>query len=302
MVDKIMQSAEAIVKVKGVELAYDTFGDSNDPPMLLIMGLGEQMIRWDVRFCQGLAAAGFWVIRFDNRDVGNSTKFEAAGVPNVLALLMGGQAPDAMSVPYKLMDMAQDAVGLLDALSIESAHVVGISMGGMIAQSVAIHFPERVRTLTSIMSSTGNPDLPQPKPEAVMILQQTPPNNRTEYIEFTVQRQHILSGPKYPIDEAYVRELAGRKFDRSFYPQGITRQLAAILASGSRQEALKKVKVPTLVIHGDADPLMPVEGGKDTAAAIPGAKLKIIEGLGHDIPVNAAPQILEAIIQHARET
>jgi pimeloyl-ACP methyl ester carboxylesterase len=302
MVEKVVQSSEAIVKVNGVELAYDTFGESKNPPMLLIMGLGEQMIRWDVRFCQSLAAAGFWVIRFDNRDVGKSTKFESAGVPNVLALLLGGQSPETLSVPYTLVDMAQDAVGLLDALNIESAHVVGISMGGMIAQTVAIHFPKRVRTLTSIMSSTGNPDLPRPKPEAMMILQQTPPDNRAEYIEYTVQRQRILSGPKYPIDEVYVRDFASRKFDRSFYPQGTTRQLAAILASGSRKEALKKVKIPTLVIHGDADPLVPVEGGKDTAASIPGARLQIIEGLGHDIPVEAAPQILEAIIQHVRKT
>ncbi len=297
---KVKQSKELIVKVNGVELAYDTFGEPSDSPMLLIMGLGSQMIRWPEVFCQQLAGMGFWVIRYDNRDVGKSTKFEAAGVPNVMSLLLGVQEGDTVSVPYKVVDMAQDAVGLLDVLNIDSAHIVGVSMGGMIAQSVAIHYPERVRTLTSIMSSTGNPDLPRPKPEALALLQQTPPDNRVEYIEYSVQRQRILSGSHYPIDEDYVRDLAGRTFDRSFYPQGTSRQLAAILASGSRKEALQNVQIPTLVIHGDADPLVPIEGGKDTAASIPGAKLFIIKGMGHDIPTKVAPQILEAISQHVR--
>jgi pimeloyl-ACP methyl ester carboxylesterase len=299
-VGKVTQSKERIVKVDDVELAYDTFGEPADPAVLLIMGLGSQMIRWREAFCQQLAAMGFWVIRYDNRDVGKSTKFEEAGVPNVISLLLGAQSGDQVSVPYTLLDMAQDAVGLLDVLKIDSAHVVGVSMGGMIAQMVAIHFPDRVRTLTSIMSSTGNPELPRPKPEAFALLQQVPPDNRAEYIEYTVKRQRILSGPHFPIDEADVRDLAGRAFDRNFYPQGTTRQLAAVLASGSRKDALKTVHVPTLVIHGDSDPLVPVEGGKDTAASIPGAKLLIIEGMGHDIPVQVAPQILEAIANHAR--
>jgi len=297
---KVVQSKECIVKANDMELCYDTFGNPTDPPMLLIMGLGSQMIRWADEFCQPLASHGYWVIRFDNRDVGKSTKFEAAGVPNVVSLLMGVQQGEALSVPYKIVDMAQDAVGLLEALNIDTAHVVGASLGGMIAQSVAIHYPERVRTLTSIMSTTGNPDLPPPKPEALMLLQQTPPNNRADYIEYAVKRQQILSGPVYSIDEAFVRDLAGRAFDRSFYPQGTSRQMAAVLASGSRKEALHKVQVPTLVIHGDADPLVPVEGGKDTAASIPGAQLLIIEGMGHDIPLEVAPQIIEAICYHAK--
>ncbi|MHA2405184.1 MAG: alpha/beta fold hydrolase [Candidatus Hermodarchaeia archaeon] len=299
LMGKVVQSKETLVKANEIELCYDTFGESTDPPMLLIMGLGAQMIRWDEAFCKQLASSGFWVIRYDNRDVGKSTKFEAAGVPNAMELRLKAQQGEPLSVPYTLEDMALDAVGLLDALNIKQAHVVGVSMGGMIAQTIAIHHSERVRTLTSIMSSTGNPDLPPPQPEALMLISQTPPSNRDENIEFTVKRQQFLNGPHYLIDDAYVRQYAGRAFDRSFYPQGTARQLGAILASGSRKEALKTVQIPTLVIHGDADPLVPIEGGKDTTASIPGAKLFIIKGMGHDIPAKVAPQIIEAIQNHA---
>lgn len=297
---KVKQSKEQIVNINGVDLCYDTFGNASDPAILLIMGLGAQMIRWREDFLRPFAAEGFFVIRFDNRDVGKSSKFEDAGVPNVVSLLLSAQQGKKIDVPYTLIDMARDTVGLLDVLKIDQAHIVGISMGGMIAQTLAMHFPERVKTLTSIMSTTGNPELPQPKPEAMMVLQQTPPDTREEYIESTVKGQRILSGPHFPIDEDYVRDFAGRAFDRSFYPQGIARQMAAILASGNRKDALKTVQMPTLVIHGDADPLVPVEGGRDTAASIPGAKLVIIEGMGHDIPEAVAPQIFEAIMQHIR--
>jgi pimeloyl-ACP methyl ester carboxylesterase len=297
---KVTQSKETLVTANEIELCYDTFGESTDPPMLLIMGLGAQMIRWDEVFCKQLASSGFWVIRYDNRDVGKSTKFEEAGAPNLMELQLKAKQGEPLSVPYKVEDMALDAVGLLDVLKIKQAHVVGISMGGMIAQTVAIHYPKRVRTLTSIMSTTGNPDLPAPKPEVLMLISQAPPTNRDENIEHYVKRQQILNGPRFSIDEAYVREFAGRAYDRSYYPQGTARQLGAIVASGSRKEALQSVQIPTLVIHGDADPLVPVEGGHDTAASIPGAKLVIIEGMGHDIPPAIAPQIVDAIIQHAK--
>ncbi len=297
---KVVHSKETLVKVNNIELCYDTFGDPKDPAMLLIMGLGSQMIRWADVLCEQLAALGFWVIRYDNRDVGKSTKFEDAGVPNVIALRFQREQGEPMDVPYKVLDMAQDAVGLLDELKVDAAHVVGVSMGGMIAQAVAIHYPERVRTLTSIMSATGNPNLPPPKPEALMLLQQAPPTTRDEYIEYAVNRQRILCGTRYPIDETYVRDLAARSFDRGIYPEGTARQLAAVLASGNRKPALQAVKIPTLVIHGDADPLVPVEGGKDTAGAIPGAKLVIIEGMGHDIPASLAPQIIKPIIEHTK--
>ena len=297
---KITKSPETIVKVNGVDLCYDTFGDPHNPAMLLVMGLGSQMIRWLDVFCEQLAANGYFVIRFDNRDVGKSTKFEEAGIPNIMSMLLEVQQGKAVSAPYTLADMAKDAVGLLDVLKINVAHVVGVSLGGMIAQTMTINYPDRVQTLTSIMSSTGNPDLPQPKPEAQMMLLQAPPSDRDEYIEYTVKRQQVLSGPHYPLDEVNVRDLAARTFDRSVYPQGTARQLAAILASGSRKDALKKVQTPTLVIHGDADPLVPIEGGKDTAASVPGAQLVIIKGMGHDIPPKVAPKIIELITKHAK--
>ena len=295
-----MKSKEAIAKVNGVELAYDTFGDPSGAPLLLVMGLGAQMIRWHEDFCRPLAALGYWVVRFDNRDVGHSTKFGEAGVPNILALMQSAQSGGVVVAPYTLSDMAGDAVGLLDVLEVEKAHVVGASLGGMIVQTLAIEYPERVRTLTSIMSTTGDASVSTPKPEALAVLMSVPPSDRAACIEEAVKTQRILRGPKYPLDEAFVRQEAARAFDRCYYPDGIMRQLVAVLASGSRKEQLKSVTVPTLVIHGDADPLVPVEGGKDTAASIPGAKLLIIEGMGHDIPVEVAPQIIQAISEHAK--
>jgi pimeloyl-ACP methyl ester carboxylesterase len=287
------------VRVNGIEIVYDSFGETSASPLLLIMGLSEQMIAWDEDFCKQLASLGYWVIRFDNRDVGLSTMLDEAGVPNILALMQALAEGEAVQVPYKLRDMADDAVGLLDALDIEAAHVVGISMGGMIAQEIAIHHPDRVRTLTSMLSSTGHPDLPSPKPEAQMLLVTTPPSDREGYLEHALKTWQVLSGPGFPIDEDRIKERAGRSFDRGLSPKGTARQLAAILASGSRREALHSVRIPTLVVHGDADPLVPVECGKDTANAIPGAELVIIEGMGHDLPVAVAPKIVQAIAHHA---
>jgi pimeloyl-ACP methyl ester carboxylesterase len=291
---EIPYSGEKTAKVGDVELVYDTFGDPSSPPMLLIMGLGAQMIRWDDAFCKAIASQGRWVIRFDNRDVGLSTKFDEAGIPNVMSLIQGQKT----DVPYKLKDMADDAVGLLDKLGIEAADVVGVSMGGMIAQTMAIHYPERVRTLTSIMSSTGNPDLPQSTPDAMEVLLAPPVSNRNDYITSQLKAAKVLHGPVYPLNEEYVRNYAEQSYDRCYHPQGLPRQLGAILASGSRNEALANVKIPTLVIHGKVDPLVPVEGGKDTAKSIPDAKLLLIDGMGHSFPTEAVPQILQAILQH----
>ncbi len=291
---EIPYSGEKTTKVGDIELAYDTFGDSSAPPMLLIMGLGGQMIRWDEAFCQALAGLGRWVIRFDNRDVGLSTKFDEAGVPDVMALVQGKK----VDVPYKLKDMAGDAVGLLDTLGIEAADIVGVSMGGMIAQSMAIHYPDRVRTLTSIMSSTGNPSLPQATPEAMSVLLAPPVSNRTDYVNNSLKSAKVLHGPKFPLNEEYVRNYSEISYDRCYHPPGFARQLGAILTSGSRHEALGNVKIPTLVIHGDGDPLVPVEGGKDTAKSIPDSKLVIIEGMGHSFPTEVVPQILQEILQH----
>ncbi len=290
---------EAVAKVNGLEITYDTFGDTSAPPMLLIMGLGAQMIAWHEEFCSQLAARGYWVIRFDNRDIGLSTKFHEAGVPDPLAMMQKVALGEAIQVPYTLRDMAGDATGLLDALEIPSAHVVGASMGGMIAQEMVIHYPERVRTLTSIMSSTNDPGLPPPKPEAAAILAAPVPEDRPGYIEQSINTWQVLAGPKIPYTESDIREQAGRAFDRGLNPAGMARQLAAILACASRREALQAVKTPSLIIHGDSDPLVPVEAGIDTADSIPQAKLLIIEGMGHALPPEVWPQVVEAIAQHA---
>jgi pimeloyl-ACP methyl ester carboxylesterase len=291
---EVPYSGEKTAKAGNVEIAYDTFGNPSSPPMLLIMGLGAQMIRWDEAFCKILASQGHWVIRFDNRDVGRSTKFDDAGVPDLMSLMQG----KPVKVPYTLKDMASDTVGLLDALGVKKADVIGVSMGGMIAQSLAINYPERVRTLTSIMSSTGNPNLPQATPEATAVLLTPPVSNKADYITSELKVAKVLHGPVYKLDEEFVRNYAERSWDRNYCPQGLSRQLGAILMSGSRSEALKKVKIPTLVIHGSADPLVPVEGGKDTAKSVPGAKLEIIEGMGHSFPTERVPQIVKAILQH----
>ncbi len=221
-------------------------------------------------------------------------------MPNILALMQSVQQGEGVSAPYTLSDMAGDAVGLLDVLEVEKAHIVGASMGGMIVQTMAIEHSDRIRTMTSIMSTTGEVSVSTPKPEALAVIMDVPPSDRSECIEDAVRKQQILRGPKYPLNEEFVRQFAARAFDRCFYPEGVTRQLAAVLASGSRKEALESVRVPTLVIHGDADPLVPVDGGKDTAASIPGAELMIIEGMGHDIPEEVAPQIIAAIARHAK--
>jgi pimeloyl-ACP methyl ester carboxylesterase len=290
------------VSANAIRIQYETFGDPSSPPILLIVGLGGQLIYWDEEFCRRLAEAGRYVIRFDNRDAGLSTKFDDAGVPDimdVLGKLMSGQA---VTPPYTIEDMAADAVGLLDALNIERAHLCGMSMGGMIAQTVAIRYPRRVLSLTSIYSTTGNPDLPQPKPEVMGLLLTPPPQEREPFIEFNLNLFRAITGPRFGFDEEWVRQMVARSFDRAFCPQGTARQLVAILTQGNRKNALKGVSVPALVIHGDADPLVSVEGGKDTAGALPGAELKIIEGMGHDLPHGEVwAQIAKDIIAHTRE-
>ena len=278
----------------GIQIEYDTFGDKQSPALLLIMGGGSQMIHWEAEFCELLAGKGFYVIRFDNRDVGLSTKFEEAGIPDMMA-----STPDnPAKPPYSIGDMADDAVGLLDALGIEKAHICGASVGGMIAQAVAYRCPERVWSLISIMSSTGNPDLPQIKPEILAEVYKPVPAERDAYVEHYVEMWRKLWSPGFPFDEERLRNLTGASFDRSYYPQGLARQGSAAIANGYPKASIESIKVPTLVIHGDKDPFMPVEGGRETARLIPDAKLMIIEGMGHDMPKEVWPEITAAMTEH----
>jgi pimeloyl-ACP methyl ester carboxylesterase len=298
-VNSLAHQPPRTVGANGIDICYEIFGDADAEPMLLIMGLGAQMIHWDDDFCGQLAGRGFRVIRFDNRDIGQSGKLTGGKRLTPLELLKLRFLKIPVAAPYKLSDMAQDVIGLMDALKIKSAHLVGASMGGMIAQEIAITFPERVRSLTSIMSTTGNPKVPPPTREAAAMLMAPPVTTKDEYLERFAQTWKILRVGSFPEDEARDRSRAERTFERGLNPAGVGRQLRAILASGSRKQRLGSVKAPTLVIHGTVDPLVRPEGGKDTAASIPGAKLVMIEGMGHALPIPMWPQIIDAIDQHA---
>ena len=288
-----------IARANGVDLCYEIFGDADAEPMILIMGLGAQMIHWDDEFCRQLAARGFRVIRFDNRDIGNSSHLSGGKRLTAMELLKLRFLKIPVQAPYRLRDMAEDTIGLMDALGIKSAHVVGLSMGGMIAQEIAILFPQRLRSLTSIMSTTGNPKVPPATREAMAILMAPPPTTREEFFVRFAQTWKVLRVGRFPEDEALDQARAERTFARGLNPDGVGRQLRAILASGSRKERLHTVKAPTLVIHGTVDPLVHPMGGKDTAASISGAKLLMIEGMGHALPIPMWPQIIDAIDRHA---
>ncbi|MGY1608585.1 alpha/beta fold hydrolase [Geodermatophilus sp. SYSU D00700] len=274
-----------------VELAYETFGSPEDTPLLLVMGLATQMIGWPDDFCRMLADRGLYVVRFDNRDIGLSTHLDAAGAPDVLAV-MGG---DHSRVAYRLADMAEDTAGLLDALGLDSAHVVGASMGGMIAQSLATRHPDRVRSLTSIMSTTGDPAVGAPAEAALGVLLAPPATDRESAVQRAVDTYRVIGSPGFEFDESGLRERAGLSFDRAYNPAGVARQLAAILASPDRTADLARVAVPTLVVHGAEDALVNVSGGRATAAAIPGAELLVVEGMGHDLPREVWPQLVDRI-------
>lgn len=291
----------AQVKANGISIEYESFGPESADPVLLIMGLGAQLTLWPVELCEALVARGFRVIRYDNRDVGLSTKFVDAPVPQlplVLAAVMSGQDP---KVTYRLDDMAADAAGLLDALGLERAHIVGASMGGMIAQLFAAAYPQRTLSLTSIMSTTGNPALPPASPEAIGVLMSRPQGGDVDaVVEFGVKAARVIGSPAYPADEAALRARVRRDVERSNYPAGFARQMAAIYASGDRRAKLASITAPTVVIHGAADPLVPVEGGRDTAASIKGAELVEIEGMGHDLPPALVDRIADAIAAVAK--
>jgi pimeloyl-ACP methyl ester carboxylesterase len=286
---------DEMAKANGIELAYQTFGERSDPALLLVMGLGAQLIHWPEEFCELLAGRGFFVVRFDNRDVGHSTKIDDAPVPDPAAIVSG----DLGGVRYTLDDMADDAVGLLDHLGIDAAHVAGASMGGMIAQTMAVRHPDRVLSLCSIMSTTGDLEVGQPTAEAVAVLLSPAPADREAYIDFHIKAFKAIGSPAFPADPEFMRWRAEATYDRSYYPDGFKRQLAAIYASGNRTGALGKISVPTVVIHGREDPLITVTGGEATARAIPGAELVVNDGMGHDVPPGVWDRIIGAIATNA---
>src|SRR6185503_5265408 len=273
-----------------VELAYETIGDPSDPALLLVMGLGMQLIHWDRELCELLAERGFHVIRFDNRDAGLSSKIRGP-VPNVMRLMAGMPA----QVPYRLHDMAGDAFGLLDHLGTERTHVVGASMGGMIGQTMAIERPERVLSLASMLSTTGDRRVGTPKLRVWSVLMRRAPQDRDSYIAYFARVFRMIGSPAYRPDEERVRRRAAASYDRCHAPAATARQLGAILASGSRTAALRELDVPAVVIHGESDPLIPLRAGIATAAAIPNAELIKIPGMGHDMPEALWPTFVDAI-------
>ena len=290
------------VKANGIEIEYESFGPADRDAVLLIMGFSAQLTMWPTELCEELVSRGYRVIRFDNRDVGLSAKLEAKGIPDMEKLFGALMTGAAVEAPYSLDDMAADAAGLLDALKIERAHIVGASMGGMIAQLVAANHPEKTLSLTSIMSNTGNPDLPQGSPEAMgALLAPAPaPDDIEAIIARGINTWKVIGSPGYPTDDQQLRQWVMRDAKRSYYPQGVTRQFAAIVANGDRRPKLKTIKAPTVVLHGADDPLVPVAGGKDTADNIPGAELRVIPGMGHDFPLGLVPVFADAIEAAAR--
>ncbi len=282
----------------GMELEYDTFGSPSDPTLLLIMGFTAQMISWDEEFCRMLADGGLHVVRFDNRDCGLSTKLDGAEVDSAAVMTAALTGTEVPPVPYTLSDMAADAVGLLDHLGVERAHVMGASMGGMITQTVAIEHPHRCHSAISVMSTCGDPNYGQAAPEAMAALLAPPPASREEYIE-SAPNWMVWQSKKYR-DAQRTKELAAIGYDRSFYPEGGPRQLAAIFASGDRSAKLAELAVPTLVIHGRDDTLITPSGGMRTAELIPGAHLLLVADMGHDMPEPLWPMLTDAVISHAR--
>lgn len=286
----------------GIEIHYEEQGDPAAPAMLLIMGFGAQLTLWPDELVEALAAQGFRVIRYDNRDVGLSQKFDGVKAPGLVKMTLLSKIGFTPKVPYTLADMADDGVGLLDALGIDRAHIVGASMGGMIAQHVAARHPDRCLSLTTVFSTTGNPKLPPARPEAMKALI-TRPDSTEEgvLVEHGMMLARTIGSPGYPAPEDRLRERTLASVRRSFYPEGPTRHLSAIVADGDRRAMLRDIAVPTLVLHGEDDPLVPCEGGRDTAASIPGAKLKTIPGWGHDLPLELVDELAGAIGEHARQ-
>ena len=280
----------------GIELEYETIGSPDGVPLLLVMGFTAQLTVWPDRFCEMLADAGHLVIRYDNRDCGLSTKFDGITIDTAAALAAARTGEPLPPVPYTLSEMAADAVGLLDHLGIDSAHILGASMGGMIVQTIAIEHPTRVRSLTSVMSTTGEPEFGQAAPEAMAVLLAPPPVERDAYIARSLQTQ-IWQSRKYH-DPERTQADAARSYDRSFYPEGAQRQMAAIIATGSRAEGLRALRMPTLVIHGRDDTLILPSGGERTAELVDGAHLLLVGDMGHDLPEPLWPLLVGSVTTH----
>ncbi|MEZ5116131.1 MAG: alpha/beta fold hydrolase [Candidatus Nanopelagicales bacterium] len=289
--DPVHAPVTRFADVGSVTLAYETFGDPAGEPLVLVMGLATQMIAWPDPLCRALADLGHHVIRFDNRDIGLSTHLDGLPTPKPWDTLLPHRRP-----PYSLDDMADDTVGLLDALGLESAHLVGASLGGFIAQTVAVRHPDRVRSLSLVMTSTGSRRVGLPSPRAALVLLRRPPTpDREAAIQMRIDTFRVIGSPGYPLDETYVRDLAGRSYDRAFDPAGVTRQLAAAMSQPDRTRALAGVRVPTVVMHGLDDPLIHPSGGRALAQAIPGARFVGFPGMGHDLPAALWPQYVDEI-------
>jgi proline iminopeptidase len=288
------------LRCNGLDIEYESLGDPAAPAILLIMGLGMQLVAWPDGFCGHLIERGFRVIRYDNRDAGLSGQFAGGKPPNLVWAMLAARLRLPLRPPYTLNDMASDAIGLLDGLGIARAHIVGASMGGMIAQVLAARFPQRVLSLTSIMSSSGSPRLSGPKRDALKALLSKPedPRNPEIVIEHLARVFGVIGSPAFPADPAELRQRLGRAVRRSYYPAGVARQLVAVIASGDRRKLLRTIIAPTLVIHGSADPLVPPDAGKDTAHNIPGSRLMVIDGMGHDLPPPLYERLAEAIAAH----
>ncbi|WP_218779844.1 alpha/beta fold hydrolase [Hymenobacter crusticola] len=305
------QAQSGTVQANGMTLAYESLGNPRRETILLIGGTGSQLTQWPDSFCQALVAKGFRVIRYDQRDCGLSTRLEAAGLPDWSGIMTRLAAGQSAPLAYTLSDMARDAVGLLDALGIRRAHVVGASMGGMIAQLVATTYPARVLSLTSLMATDGKPSLPPIAKPEVMAQAPPPPTDQdtAAALVYGVRTRQLLGSPAYPTAEAAIRAEVARELHRSYYPAGYQRQAAAALVESlhDRRAQLRMLQVPTLVVHGDADPLVPVAAGQDVAATIPGAEWRLLPGMGHEVPLQLVPVLVDAITAvatraHPRQT
>ena len=287
--------------VNNIEIEYEAIGDPTSKPLLLIAGLGSQLLAWSDEMCEKIAENGFFVIKFDNRDVGLSTKFDSAGIPDMMEIATAYARGEIPKLPYTLEDMTDDAIGVLDALNIGKAHICGASMGGMIAQIIAYRHPSRVQSLIVIISTTGNPTLPQAKPEIMAQFFAPVPPEREAYIEEMVKRDSLIYG-NFEYDEIQGREYRTKEYDRSYYPEGIARQMAAMAVPGNIQPIISSIKAPTLVIHGKEDPFNSVEAGKEIASTIPGAELLLIDGMGHSFPLEVIPRIVNALVANSNKS